>query len=113
MRDTPAIAVIGNVKEYGTGFPILTQARPDDGLLDLCAMPCRDRKELAEILLLIASGEHPLREDVVYVKGRSVIVESATPVPVQVDGDSAGHTPLKIEMVKERVPFLVPSASSS
>lgn len=108
MRNRPAIAVIGNVKEYGTGFPILTEARPDDGLLDVCIMPCRDRKELAEILLLVASGEHALREDVVYVKGRSITVESAAPVAVQVDGDSAGYTPLKIEMLKDRVPFLRP-----
>lgn len=111
MRDRPAIAVIGNVKEYGTGFPILTEARPDDGLLDVCVMPCRDRKELAEILLLVASGEHALREDVIYVKGRSITVESAAPVAVQVDGDSAGHTPLRIEMLEQRVPFLRPASA--
>jgi diacylglycerol kinase (ATP) len=107
--DLPAIAVIGNVKEYGTGFPILTEARPDDGLLDVCVMPCRDRKELAEILMLVATGEHPLREDVVYVKGRSVTVDSDMPVPVQIDGDSAGHTPLHVELLPNRVPFLVPA----
>ncbi|HSV14571.1 MAG TPA: diacylglycerol kinase family protein [Tepidisphaeraceae bacterium] len=108
-RDTPAIAVIGNVKEYGTGFPILTEARPDDGLLDICVMPCRDRRALAEILMLVATGEHPLREDVVYLKGKSVRVESTTPVAVQIDGDSAGYTPLQIDLLAQRVPFLVPA----
>jgi len=109
MDDTPAVAVVGNVPEYGTGFPILTEARPDDGLLDICVLPCRDRKELAEILMLVVTGEHALREDAVYVKGRTVHVESTTPVPVQVDGESAGHTPVEIDLLPGKVPFLVPA----
>jgi diacylglycerol kinase family enzyme len=109
-KNIPAVAFIGNVKEYGTGFPILTEARPDDGLLDVCVIPCRNRRELAEILLLVATGEHARREGVIYLKGRHVHVDSAAPVPVQVDGDSAGHTPLEIDLLPKRVPFLVPAA---
>jgi diacylglycerol kinase family enzyme len=112
VEDTPAIAMIGNVKEYGTGFPILTRARPDDGLLDICIIPCHDRRDLAEVLMLVATAEHTLREDVVYVNGKSIRVDSAAPVPVQLDGDSAGYTPLQIDMLPERVPFLVPVTST-
>lgn len=110
LRDSPAVAFIGNIKEYGTGFPILTEARPDDGLLDVCVIPCRNRRELAEILLLIATGEHARREGVIYLKGKQIHVDSTIPVPVQVDGDSAGHTPLEIDLLPRRVPFLVPMA---
>jgi diacylglycerol kinase (ATP) len=111
LRDEPAVAFIGNIKEYGTGFPILVRARPDDGLLDICIIPCRDRRELAEMLLLVATGEHPLHEKVIYVCGRSVRVESTQAVPVQLDGDAAGHTPVQIEILPGRVPFLVPAFS--
>jgi diacylglycerol kinase family enzyme len=111
VREQPAVAFIGNVKEYGTGFPILTLARPDDGLLDVCIIPCRDRRELAEMLLLVATGEHPLHEKVIYVRGRSVGVESSESVPVQLDGDAAGHTPVEIEILPGLVPFLVPAIS--
>ena len=92
LSDEPAIAFIGNVPEYGTGLPILTRAVPDDGLLDVCAIPCRDLRELAEVLLVVATGEHALREGVVYTRGRRVHVASAAAVPVQADGDSAGFT---------------------
>jgi diacylglycerol kinase (ATP) len=71
-RQMPAIAVIGNVKEYGTGFPILTEAVPDDGLLDVCVLPCRDWRELAQMSMLIATGEHALHENVIYTQGRSI-----------------------------------------
>jgi len=107
IRDTPAIAFIGNVAEYGAGFPVLTRARSDDGLLDVCIMPCRDQRELAEWLLLLPTGEHLQRENVIYTWGRSVRIESRAMVPVQLDGDAAGWTPLGVEVLAGRIPFLL------
>jgi diacylglycerol kinase (ATP) len=109
LPNAPAVAFVGNIREYGTGFPILTKARPDDGLLDICIIPCRDRRGLVEMLLLVGAGEHLLHENVVYVRGRRVRIESNEVVPVQLDGDAAGHTPLQIEVLPGRVPFLVPA----
>jgi diacylglycerol kinase (ATP) len=107
----PAIAFVGNVAEYGTGFPILPSARPDDGLLDVCVLPCRNRCDVLKFFLHATTGEHLMEEGVVYVKGRRVRVESPAsdkPVPVQVDGDPAGHTPLDIDLLPVRLPFIVP-----
>ncbi len=104
----PALAIVGNVREYGTGFPILTEASPTDGLLDVCVMPFRDWRELAQILMLMATGEHALHESVIYTRGKSIQITSPKPVPVQADGDSAGFTPLTISITPGRIPFLVP-----
>lgn len=104
----PGIAMVGNVKEYGTGFEVLPYARPDDGLLDVCAMPCASPTELADLFLHAAAGEHTRLEGVVYVKGKRVRVTSGEQVPVQVDGDAAGFTPLEVELLPRRVPFVVP-----
>jgi diacylglycerol kinase family enzyme len=48
-------------------------------------------------------------EGVAYTKGKRVRVESSEPIPVQLDGDAAGHTPLVIHLLRSRVPFIVPS----
>ena len=40
----PAMAFIANISEYGTGFPILPDAHPDDGLLDICVIPVRSSR---------------------------------------------------------------------
>jgi diacylglycerol kinase (ATP) len=101
------IALVGNVKEYGTGFPVLPHARPDDGLLDVCAMPCTHPGELVQLFLSAAAGEHLEQEGVVYVKGKSIEVRSQVEVEVQVDGEMAGFTPVTIELMKEKVAFLV------
>jgi diacylglycerol kinase (ATP) len=108
LDGVPAIAVIGNVREYGTGLPIVPDADPSDGLLDVCAMPCASWIDLMELMLAIASQTHGHRDGVVSVRGRSVRVTASEPVPVQIDGDAAGFTPLAVETLPGLVPFLIP-----
>jgi diacylglycerol kinase (ATP) len=107
-RNGQAMALVGNVKEYGTGFPLLPHARPDDGLLDVCVLPCRTRNEALRHFLHAAAGEHLQSEGVVYIKGSSVRIDSDRSVPVQIDGEAAGHTPVLINLLPVKVPFIVP-----
>ncbi len=105
---TPALVVIGNLREYGHGYPVLPYARGDDGLLDVCAMPCHSPAQLLSLFLSTASEEHLGREGTVYVRGRHILVESDQCVPVQIDGDPGGMTPLEIDLLPGRIPFIVP-----
>jgi YegS/Rv2252/BmrU family lipid kinase len=107
--DIPSLAFVGNVKEYGTGFPILPHARPDDGLLDVCVLACANRRQAMRLLLQAAAGEHLQAEGTIYTKGREICIESPAPVPVQIDGDAAGHTPLEIHVLPTRLSFIVPA----
>lgn len=109
LENRPAMAFIANVAEYGTGFPLAPDARPDDGLLDVCVIPCRSRGDAVAMFLHAAAGEHLQAEGVIYVKGKHVRIDSPEPVPLQVDGDPAGHTPVNIDLLPTRVPFIVPS----
>lgn len=108
----PAVAFVGNVPEYGTGFPILRDARPDDGLLDVCVLPCGSPLDMVHLALRTASGEHAMTEGAVYLKGRQVRIDTpegiGRPVPVQIDGDPAGHAPVDIDLLPVRLPFIVP-----
>jgi diacylglycerol kinase (ATP) len=103
----PAVAFVGNVKEYGTGFEILPAARSDDELLDVCVMPAGSASELIKHFLAAFTGEHLQGEGVVYAKGKKVKVTSHEPVAVQADGDPAGFTPVEMEILPTRVGFLV------
>jgi diacylglycerol kinase (ATP) len=107
----PGIAFVGNLPEYGTGFPMLPQARADDGVLDVCALPCKSVPDLIRLFLQATMGEHLRAEGAVYVKGRHVKITTpgGGPVPVQVDGDPAGHTPIEIDLLPIRLPFIVPA----
>ncbi len=98
---------VGNVKEYGTGFPVLPDARSDDGVLDVCILPCASHEDLLRLALHTVAGDHPTLEGAKYLKAKRVSVTAAKPVPVQLDGDSAGTTPVEIELLPIKVPFIV------
>jgi diacylglycerol kinase family enzyme len=104
----PAVAFIGNVPEYGTGFAVLPHARSDDQVLDVCALPARSPTELIHHFLRAAVGEHLMAEGVVYAKGRHIRITSNHPIAVQADGDPAGFTPTQITLLPTRVAFIVP-----
>jgi YegS/Rv2252/BmrU family lipid kinase len=108
FRRSPAVAFVGNIPEYGTGFPILPLAKSDDGLLDVCVLPAKSATDLIEHAVASLAGEHHLREGAVYVKGTRVTVRADQPVAVQADGDPAGFTPAEIELLPTRIAFLVP-----
>lgn len=107
----PGIVFVGNLPEYGTGFPVLPQARADDGVLDVCALPCKSVPDLMVLFLQAAVGEHLRKVGVVYVKGKHVKIDApgGEKVPIQVDGDPAGHTPTEIDLLPIRLPLLVPA----
>ena len=104
----PALTFVGNVSEYGTGFPILPDAQSDDGLLDVCVLPCKTPQKLIELALRTVASEHTQLPGVVFAKGKRIRIYTDKAVPVQLDGDPAGHTPLDIELLPHRLPFIVP-----
>jgi len=103
----PAMTFVGNVAEYGTGFPMLPLARSDNGLLDVCVLPCSGHGDAVRHFLAAAAGEHLQGEGVVYARGRRVRIESSGAAAVQIDGDAAGHTPVDIEVIDEKLGFVV------
>jgi diacylglycerol kinase (ATP) len=104
----PAVAFVANVAEYGVGFPLAPDSVPDDGLLDVCVIPVATHDELLRKFLHAAAGEHLLTEGAVHVRGKVIDIESSDPVPIQVDGDPGGSTPVHIDLLQARVPFIVP-----
>lgn len=108
FHSEPAMAFVANVSEYGTGFPVAPDARPDDGMLDVCVIPIGSPVEAVRTFLQAAAGEHVLAEGVVYARGKQIEIRSPRPVPIQVDGDPGGFTPAHISLLPIRVPFIVP-----
>jgi diacylglycerol kinase (ATP) len=96
--------MIANVPHYGTGFPLVPEARADDGLLDVLCLPCANRLELLKLFTLAALGTHVATGTA--VRGRHVQVTSSRPVPVQIDGDPGGHLPLDVQIRPAAIPLV-------
>jgi diacylglycerol kinase (ATP) len=108
MDDEPGMVMVGNIPQYGTGFPMLPLARPDDGLLDILAIRVKDQIQALHVLLHAVAGEHLDVENTTYLRGKHISVTSPTPIAVQADGEAAGFTPLMVDLLPVRVPFIVP-----
>lgn len=107
LTDTPAIAFVGNAPEYGGGLPVTPRAISNDGLLDLCVLACRNWRELFELGCICGSGLQVDHERAIYRRIRQVSVRSPQPVPVELDGDPAGFTPLEAAITGRQLQFIV------
>jgi len=105
-------AVVGNTRNYGGLIDITHRARADDGALDLCLLDRGGLLRLAWLLPWLLLGRHDRRAHVLYQRMRSL--EAQTPgLPVQVDGEYLGETPMRFEVAPAALQVVVPHGMRS
>jgi diacylglycerol kinase family enzyme len=80
---------IGNGVTIGGGTPLLPDARPGDGAVDVVVSFATGPFSRLRYANLLRSGSHLARRDVVHRHGTSVTVQG-DPVPVNADGELGG-----------------------
>ena len=100
-------AIIGNIKKYGGYFSITKQAKPDDGLLDVCIFQGRSRLDYFRYFLSILLHCPTVNHDVQYFKGKKIKIISNKPIPVELDGDFWGYTPITCGVTPRTIPLLL------
>jgi YegS/Rv2252/BmrU family lipid kinase len=108
--DDYGLAFVGNISRYAAGLRICPEARFDDGLLDLVIFSAREQSALMLHAAWTLLRLHPLRGDVTYRQVKTIRVETAEPVPSQMDGDLGPSTPLDIALAG-KVRLLVPATT--
>jgi diacylglycerol kinase (ATP) len=104
LADGPMASVaIGGGRFRAWSFQFLPESLLDDGLLDVSTIDALAPAAVAELVPLMAAGQHLGRPDVRYARGTSVIVERTDGLPLvaEFDGsvwDAAGSR-LSIEIV--------------
>ena len=108
-----ALVLASNVRNYGGLFTIADRARCDSGQLDVCLFERATRLDIARIGIAGRSGRVSQLPGVAYRTARRVEIEADEPVPVQVDGDYWGETPVALELEPGVVPILVPPGAGA
>lgn len=93
-----------NGRFFGGGMKVAPRARVDDGLFDVV---CLGDFALIDFLInghRLYRGLHTAMAKVWIRRARRVRIESETPVPIDVDGEAAGFTPIEVSMASERIP---------
>lgn len=105
------MAFVGNMSRYALDLGVVRDAVADDGLLDLCVMPCRGQLQLIGHSLRVLARRHVEHPSVLYRRVTRVRISSPGPVPVEIDGECAGHLPLDIQVRPAAIRVLVPVQS--
>jgi YegS/Rv2252/BmrU family lipid kinase len=108
LRRRVLLVVLGNTQLYGGVLKITARASIDDGLLDVCVINGNNLLDAPLRVLLILLQRHSLDPRLEYHRARTIRIESRRPLPVQVDGDVIGHTPMTIEAVPGALRVLLP-----
>jgi len=80
----------------------------DDGLFDVVVLNAKNVAEGVDVVFRIITGLGHGGERVLFMRGKSVTVETETPRPVQLDGEPCGDTPFTAEIVPSAVSVVVP-----
>jgi YegS/Rv2252/BmrU family lipid kinase len=91
--------LVGNTEFHNGGMRLCPGALPDDGLFDVLLIGNVTKVDLARNLHKLYRGTflpHPRAE---LLRGSTVTVESDEPLPIELDGEQPGTTPVTFEVV--------------
>ncbi|MEW6743309.1 MAG: diacylglycerol kinase family protein [Planctomycetota bacterium] len=108
LGEPASYVAVANTRAYGGPITVAADARSDDGLLDVVALPFRCHRRLALFFVRALNGGVSRSAFAVCRRGRHVSVAAEEPVPVQCDGEAMGFTPLQVEIVPGAVALVVP-----
>lgn len=89
------LCAIANATSYGGGMLVAPQAQLDDGQFDICLIGEARRGEFLRAFPRVFKGTHISHPKVSMLRGRVITLHSEPPLPVLVDGDVRGTTPVR------------------
>ena len=100
--------VVANGRYFGGGMMICPEAEPDDGLFDVLTIGDLTKRDLLLTLPKTYRGRHLPHPKAELLRGAVVEVETGTPLPVELDGEQPGTTPVRFEIVPQALRLRVP-----
>jgi diacylglycerol kinase family enzyme len=98
---------IGVGKYNGGGIQQLPEAVADDGLLDITIIRPLHWWNIIFRLRRLFNGSIYTIGHVLYAKGKHIRIESSPELPLEVDGELYGHSPVEINNVHRKVRVIV------
>ncbi len=101
--------IVANGPYFGGGMKICPEAEPDDGALDVLLIGDVTKRDLLLTMPKIFRGTHLPHPKAELLRGARVSVEAPEPLPIELDGEQPGTTPVRFELVPQALRVRVPS----
>jgi diacylglycerol kinase (ATP) len=109
IRQTRAmLCTVANSSSYGGGMRVAPDAQIDDGLFDLCLVGDTGRWEFLRTFPRVFKGTHITHPKVTMLRARHICIESDPPLPILIDGEVIGSTPVEFTLVPRAIEILAP-----
>ena len=100
--------VVANGRYLGGGMMLTPEAEPDDGLFDVLLIGDITKADLVKTMPKVYRGTHLPHPKAELLRGAAVSVDSEVALPVQLDGEQPGTTPVRFELVPKALRLRVP-----
>jgi diacylglycerol kinase (ATP) len=100
--------MVANGRFLAGGMEMTPEAEPDDGLFDVLLIGDVTKRDLVLTLPKIYRGTHLPHPKAELLRGSNVSIEAPIPLPVQLDGEQPGTTPVTFEVVRSALRLRVP-----
>lgn len=103
------MTVVGNTQLYGGLVKITHRASIDDGLLDVCVIRGDNFFSALRHTIAILRQRHSRDPEIEYYRARTIQIVARPRLPVQVDGDAIGETPMTFQVAPGALRALLPA----
>jgi diacylglycerol kinase (ATP) len=106
--EAPLVLIANGGSIITPRFRLMPSLRADDGMLDVLIFNTTTVGGVAKILGSMLTRRSHLSRYVIHRSGRTVVLQSDPPLPVQLDGDVAASTPVTFEVLPAALRVIVP-----
>jgi YegS/Rv2252/BmrU family lipid kinase len=107
IREQNVFVEVSNTRYTGTHFMIAPAARMDDGLLDVTLLRKLSRRRVLRLFPTIYSGRHVGFDEVCTRQVRHIRISAPAHMPLAVDGEFRGQTPVDIRCLERDLELIV------
>ena len=100
--------IVANGRWHGGGMKLAPDAQPDDGLFDVVQIGDVTKLDFVTPSPKQYSGGHVGHPRVEVLRGAAVDVDAVVPLPLELDGEVAGTTPARYEVVPRALRVRMP-----
>ena len=101
--------IVANGRYLGGGMKMVPEAEPDDGLLDVLLIGDLTKRDLLLTMPKTYRGKHLPHPKATVLRGTTVEIDAPEPLPVELDGEQPGTTPVRFELVPRALRLRVPA----
>ena len=100
--------VVANGRWHGGAMLLAPEAKPDDGLFDVVLIGDVTKRDFVTTAPKIYKGTYLSHPKVELLRSRTVAVDAVEHLPIELDGEQVGTTPVRFEIVPAALRVRVP-----